>query len=131
MKRVLLLFFLSAIIFTKSYSQYAKGQMKEDFYEAEMFILYEEYKEALPTYERLLVINPINTNYKYRIGQCLINIDGRKKEAIRYLEAAVKNMTHIITWPMLTGSTTSLTRRLQPMRSSGRISTRRFMTQLL
>jgi hypothetical protein len=92
MKRVLLLFFLSAIIFTKSYSQYAKGQMKEDFYEAEMFILYEEYKEALPTYERLLVINPINTNYKYRIGQCLINIDGRKKEAIRYLEAAVKNI---------------------------------------
>jgi hypothetical protein len=92
MKRVLFLFFLLAIIFTKSYSQYAKGQMKEDFISAEMYLLYEEYKEALPTYERLLVINPINTNFKYRIGQCLINMDGRKKEAIKYLEAAVKDI---------------------------------------
>jgi hypothetical protein len=94
MKRVLLLFYLSAIIFTKSYSQgaYAKGQMKEDFYSAEMYVLYEEYKEALPLYLDLLKINPINVNYKYRVGQCLVNIEGRKKEAIKYLEAAVKDI---------------------------------------
>jgi hypothetical protein len=94
MKRALLLFFLSAILFTKSYSQaaYAKGQMKEDFYSAEMYILYEEYKDALPLYMDLLKINPINSNYKYRIGQCLINMEGRRKDAIRYLEAAVKDI---------------------------------------
>jgi tetratricopeptide (TPR) repeat protein len=94
MKRVLLFFLLSAFIFTKSYSQaaYAKGQMKEDFYSAEMYVLYEEYKEALPLYLDLLKINPINNNYKYRIGQCLVNIEGRKKEAIKYLEAAVRDI---------------------------------------
>ena len=92
MKRVLLLFLLTALIFTKSYSQYAKGQMKEDFYSAEMFVLYEEYKDALPLYMDLLKINPINSNYKYRIGQCLINMEGRKKDAISYLEAAVKDI---------------------------------------
>ena len=91
MKRVILFFFLSALITTKSYSQYAKGQMKEDFYWAETFVLYEEYKDALPLYMDLLKINPINSNYKYRIGQCLINMEGRKREAIRYLEAAVKD----------------------------------------
>jgi tetratricopeptide (TPR) repeat protein len=92
MKRVLPIFFLLACIYTKSYSQYAKGQMKEDFYWAETFILYEEYKEALPLYQGLLKIDPKNTNYRYRIGQCLINIEGRKQEAVTYLEAATKNI---------------------------------------
>ena len=92
MKRVLLISFLLASIYAKSFSQYAKGQMKEDFYWAETFILYEEYKEALPGYMSLLKVDPKNANYKYRIGQCLINIEGRKHEAISYLESAVKSI---------------------------------------
>lgn len=66
--------------------------MKEDFYEAEMFILYEEYEDALPLYMGLAKIDPRNSNYKYRIGQCLINIPGRKQDAVSYLEAAVKDI---------------------------------------
>jgi hypothetical protein len=66
--------------------------MKEDFYWAETFILYEEYKEALPLYQGLLKIDPKNTNYRYRIGQCLINIEGRKQESVTYLEAAIKDI---------------------------------------
>ena len=92
MKRVLLIFFLIAIITPKSFAQYAKGQMKEDFYWAETFVLYEEYSDALTTYLRLLRLDPKNDNYRYRIGQCLINITGRKQEAVSYLEAAVKNI---------------------------------------
>lgn len=93
MKRILVVCFLAVIISTNSYSQYAKGQMKEDFYEAEMFILYEEYQDALPLYQGLSRIVPRNSNYKYRIGQCLINIPGRKKEAISFLEAAIENIS--------------------------------------
>jgi LPXTG-motif cell wall-anchored protein len=92
MKRLFLILFLLACIYSKSFSQYARGQLKEDFYWAETFILYEEYNEALPMYMDLLKVDPKNTNYKYRIGQCLINIDGRKREAVSYLEAAVKNI---------------------------------------
>jgi tetratricopeptide (TPR) repeat protein len=92
MKRVLLLFFVIVCIYPKSYSQYSKGQIKEDFYSAEMYVLYEEYTEALSLYERLAKIDPTNSNYKYRIGQCLMNIPGRKKEAVSFLEAAVKNI---------------------------------------
>lgn len=93
MKKILLIFFFLICIFAKSFSQqYARGQMKEDFYWAETYLLYEEYKEALPLYQGLLRIDPRNSNYRYRIGQCLINIDGRKQEAVSYLEAAVKNI---------------------------------------
>ena len=83
------------------------------------FVLYEEYKEALPVYRSFLKLNPDNSNFKYRIGQCLINMPGRKQEAISYLEDAVRIsilntkkanirkprllMMHIIIWRMLTG----------------------------
>lgn len=92
MKRVFLLFIFIASIYPKSYSQYAKGQIKDDFYSAEMYVLYEEYKEALSFYEKLSKIDPTNSNYKYRIGQCLLNIPGKKQDAISFLEAAVKNI---------------------------------------
>jgi tetratricopeptide (TPR) repeat protein len=91
MKRVLLLFFILAVFFTKSSTQ-EKVDTKKTFFQAENFILYEEYKEALPGYLTLLSLDPDNSNYKYRIGQCLINMPGRKKEAIFYLEDAVKNI---------------------------------------
>jgi LPXTG-motif cell wall-anchored protein len=91
MKRVLLLFFLLICIFAKSFSQ-IKGELKDNFYWAETYVLYEEYKDALPLYQVLLRVNPNNDNVKYRIGQCLLNIPGRKNEAISYLEAAVKDI---------------------------------------
>lgn len=92
MKRVFLVFLLAVTISVNSYSQYARGQMKEDFFQAEMFILYEEYLDALPLYQGLSKAVPLNANYKYRIGQCLLNITGRKNEAIGFLETAVKDI---------------------------------------
>ena len=38
------------------------------------------------------MLYPANSNFKYRIGQCYINIPGEKEKAISYLEDAVKNI---------------------------------------
>lgn len=90
MKRILISIFLAGNIL--NLSGQLKGELKDNFYWGETFILYEEYKDALPLYQLLLKVNPRNSNYKYRIGQCLINIPGRKHEAISYLEEAVKDI---------------------------------------
>jgi tetratricopeptide (TPR) repeat protein len=91
MKRVPLLFIILSVFFAKSSSQ-TRLENRNKFFQAEGFVLYEEYKEALPLYLQLAEIKPDNSNYKYRIGQCLINMPGRKQEAIKYLEDAVKNI---------------------------------------
>ena len=70
----------------------ARLEIKNMFYDAESWILFEDYKEALPLYQRLLKINPTNSNYKYRIGQCYINTPGEKEKAVSYLEDAVKDI---------------------------------------
>ena len=80
-----------SVIFTK-FSAQVKTDNRNKFIQAEGFTLYEEYKDALPLYMELLVEDPENANLKYRIGQCLINIPGRKKEAVKYLEDAVKKI---------------------------------------
>jgi len=92
MKRIFLLFSLMAFILVLDASAQLKGELKDNFYWGETFILYEEYKDALPLYQLLLKVNPKNSNYKYRIGQCLLNIPGRKQEALSYLEEAVKDI---------------------------------------
>ena len=91
MKRVLFLLCLLSVAIAKLFPQ-ARLENRNNFYQAENFVLYEEYKDALPLYLGLLRIDPGNSNFKYRIGQCLINIPGRKEEAISYLEDAVKNI---------------------------------------
>ncbi|HEX2921373.1 MAG TPA: tetratricopeptide repeat protein [Bacteroidales bacterium] len=70
----------------------SKIEIRNIFYEAESWILFEDYKEALPLYQQLLRINPINSNIKYRIGQCYINSPGEKEKSISFLEDAVKNI---------------------------------------
>jgi len=90
MKRFFLILFLAGQFFDV-FAQ-LKGELKENFYWGETFILYEEYRDALPLYQLLLKVNPQNNNYKYRIGQCLLNIPGRKQEAIKYLEEAIKDI---------------------------------------
>jgi len=91
MKRVLFLLCLLSVTVAKVFSQ-ARLENRNNFFQAENYVLYEEYKEALTLYQGLLKIEPGNSNFKYRIGQCLINIPGRKAEAIKYLEDAVKNI---------------------------------------
>ncbi len=75
-------------------STIATGQSRREardmFYEAESWLLFEEYEDALPLFINLLDLYPENYNYKYRIGICYLNIPGVKDKALPYLEDAVK-----------------------------------------
>ncbi len=90
MKRVYTLFsFLLIAIFL--HGQY---DPKENFYDAEFFFAEEDYAEALYAFNQ--VYNDgyeDNANINYRIGVCLLELEGRKTEAIPYLETAIKNIT--------------------------------------
>ncbi|HLN56435.1 MAG TPA: tetratricopeptide repeat protein [Bacteroidales bacterium] len=92
-KRFLLLSFLLSLLAATDVLPQSRLEIKKLFYEAESWILFEDYKEALPIYQQLLKINPTNSNYKYRIGQCYINTPGEKEKAVSYLEDAVKNIS--------------------------------------
>lgn len=84
------LFFVST--FNLSLFSQSKIENKNSFYLAESSILFEDYKEALPLYLRLLRIYPKNANFMYRVGQCYINTPGEKDKAMTYLQNAVKNI---------------------------------------
>jgi hypothetical protein len=90
-KSVLFSCILVSLIIPDTFAQ-SKLEIRNYFYDAESWILFEDYKEALPLYQLLLKIYPTNANYKYRIGQCYINTPGEKEKAVSYLEDAVKNI---------------------------------------
>ncbi|MGA2407851.1 MAG: tetratricopeptide repeat protein [Bacteroidales bacterium] len=92
MKRLVLLTWLLATFINPDLISQSKAELKNDFYDAESWILFEAYKDALPLYQQLLKRYPDNSNFKYRIGQCYINIPGEKNKAVSYLEDAVKNI---------------------------------------
>ena len=92
MKRLFLLSCLLATLLNSNLRAQSRVEIKKNFYEAESWILFEDYKEALEMYLRLLKIDPKNANLKYRIGQCYINTPGEKEKAMTYLEDAVKNI---------------------------------------
>ncbi|HLP74815.1 MAG TPA: tetratricopeptide repeat protein, partial [Bacteroidales bacterium] len=89
-KRFLFLSFLLSVITITDILPQSRLEIKKLFYEAESWILFEDYKEALPIYQQLLKINPANSNYEYRIGQCYINTPGEKEKAVSYLEDAIR-----------------------------------------
>ncbi len=92
MKRLVLLTWLLATFINSNLLSQSKVEIRNNFYDAESWILFEDYKEALPIYQLLLRIYPNNSNFKYRIGQCYVNTTGEKEKAISYLEDAVKNI---------------------------------------
>lgn len=66
---------------------------KAVFADAEYYFLYQEFEEALPLYQKLLDDAPNNANFNYRVGQCLLNIPGKKVDAIPFFEKASKNVS--------------------------------------
>ena len=65
---------------------------KRVFVDAEYYVLYEEYRDALPLYKELYKSGRNNANINYRIGQCYLNTPGEKEKAILYLEKAVTSI---------------------------------------
>jgi outer membrane protein OmpA-like peptidoglycan-associated protein len=77
---------LSSFIFAQS--------TKVDFNDAEYFLLEEDYEEALFAFGKVYDNGYEDNAYiNYRMGQCLINIHGRKTESIPYFEIAVQNIS--------------------------------------
>ncbi|HKK40800.1 MAG TPA: tetratricopeptide repeat protein [Bacteroidales bacterium] len=91
-KRVVVLTLLLVSAVSSRLSAQPKADIRDNFYDAESWILFEDYKEALPLYLQLLKEDPGNANYKYRIGQCYLNIPGQKEKSIPYLEDAAKKI---------------------------------------
>ena len=81
---------LALFIITVAIAQQTQDP-KEIFLDAEYFMLYEEYVDALPGYLQLYEINPENANINYRIGVCYLNLPGQKVRSVVYLEFASKN----------------------------------------
>jgi len=92
MKRLVLLSWLLATLINSDLISQSRVEKKSNFHDAESWILFEDYKEALPLYQQLLKFYPNNSNFKYRIGQCYINTPGEKLKAVSYLEDAIKNI---------------------------------------
>lgn len=91
-KRLFLLSWLLATLIGPSLFSQSRVELKNNFYDAESWVLFEAYKDALPIYQQLLRAYPNNSNFKYRIGQCYLNTPGEKEKSIIYLEDAIKNI---------------------------------------
>jgi tetratricopeptide (TPR) repeat protein len=72
------------------FSQEEESKLKEAFLEAESYFLFEEYKDALPLYQRILNADPENYSIQYKVGVCYLNDVYQKHKSIQYLEKAVK-----------------------------------------
>ena len=90
MNRVLISLFLILIINVDLLPQNFKKD-QETFLEAEYFLMFEDYNDALLYYLELYKTYPENNNLAYRIGISYLGIAGRKHLAIDYLEKAAKN----------------------------------------
>lgn len=90
MNRVLFCLIVITLINADLFSQNFKKD-QETFLEAEYFLMFEDYSDALSYYLELYKTYPENNNLAYRIGLCNLGITGRKHLAIDYLEKAALN----------------------------------------
>lgn len=87
-KTLIILFFL--LINTGVLAQ-KSSYYKRVFVDAEYFLLYEEYSDALPLYQELHKAYPANNNYIYRIALCYLNISNQKDKSLKFFDIATKN----------------------------------------
>lgn len=92
MKNKLLLIFVLIISFTGVFGQ-KSSYFKRAFVDAEYYLLYEEYRDALPLYQEIFKTYPSNYNLAYRIGLCYLNIPNEKTKSLSYFEKAIQNIT--------------------------------------
>jgi outer membrane protein OmpA-like peptidoglycan-associated protein len=72
---------------------FAQKKDKELFSNAEYSFETEDYLKALTNYKKLLSNNPDNSNLNYKVGMCLYNQTNKKREALPFLEKAIKNIS--------------------------------------
>jgi outer membrane protein OmpA-like peptidoglycan-associated protein len=90
MKKIVQLFVLVSLTSINCcLAQQPSEKLKQVFLDAEYFYMFEDYNEALYSYNSLYKRGfADNANINYRIGQCYLNISGEKYKAIPYLEKA-------------------------------------------
>jgi len=71
-----------------------KADVRNWFVEAESFFLFEDYKDALPLYQRILRVESENYNVQSRIGVCYLNDLYQVHKSISYLETASEHINH-------------------------------------
>jgi tetratricopeptide (TPR) repeat protein len=84
--------FIACFLPILSYPQEETTDAKQLFVEAESYFLFEEYKDALPLYQKILRAEPDNYNVIYKIGMCYLNDIYQKQKSIKYLEQAVEQI---------------------------------------
>jgi WD40-like Beta Propeller Repeat len=95
MRKVILIALVSIMGSLSAFPQY-KSALKDAFYEAEYYILYEDYNEALALYLNLLNNGLDNAYINHRIGECYLQIPGQKNKSIPYLEKACESVSKVI-----------------------------------
>lgn len=66
--------------------------ISENFKEGGYFFNRGEYKDAVIFYLKLVVIDSLNSNYNFKVGECYLNIPSKEHLAIPYFEKALKNI---------------------------------------
>ncbi len=64
---------------------------RETFFDAQYFLSYEDYSEAVHHFLKLHNFEPFNAHVNYKTGKCYLNIIGSKTKAIPYMESAINN----------------------------------------
>jgi tetratricopeptide (TPR) repeat protein len=85
-KFTVIMLILAAFTFT-AHNQPAED-IKAIFLEAESYYLFEEYKDALPLYQKILAEDPENYNINYKVGICYLNDPYLSNKSVKYLEKA-------------------------------------------
>ncbi len=71
----------------------SQSSNRNKFFEADYALQLNDYETALRLFKQLQKRDPDNALYNYRIGQCILNLPDSKKEALPYLEVAVKSVS--------------------------------------
>jgi tetratricopeptide (TPR) repeat protein len=82
---------LLLFVFANSRAQITE-EARKNFTKAERHIELKEYDEALPLYLSILEENTSSANINFRIGQCYLKLLGKERNALVYLQEAVKNI---------------------------------------
>lgn len=86
--------FALLILFSEgSISAQKSAYYRRIFVDAEYYLLYEEYRDALPLYQEIYKTYPSNNNIAYRIGLCYLNIPNEKQKSLPYFEKAITAIT--------------------------------------
>jgi hypothetical protein len=71
----------------------AQNFNKNDFFEADMALVSNDFARAQKIIGRLLKSSPDNINLNFLNGLCLINLPGQKKESLPYLKTAISSVS--------------------------------------